>query len=330
MGKVRRRTFIVTAGLLLTAPFASIAQERRKVWRVGFLASAAASATPKTYSAFSQGMRDLGYIEGQNLNIEWHITNGRLESLSAAANELARRNVEVIVTAGGTRAARAARQATSTIPIVFTGVGDPVRAGFAASLAKPGGNLTGITNMAGDLELKRFELLREMVPHLNRVAYLSNPDVSESLVDKLEMRAALNRIGLDVLWLNARSSEEIDSAFNEMVRSNVHGVIFATENSLHLQVPKLVALATKYRLPAAMGFPDAAEAGLLASYGSSGTINSRQASVYVDKILKGAKPGDLAIEQPKTFELVVNLKTANALRIKIPTSVMVRADRVIE
>ena len=330
MGQVRRRTLIIAVGLLLAAPFVSIAQERSKVWRIGFLASAAASASPNTYGAFIQGMRDLGYVEGKNLTIDWRITDGRQESLSSAANELARRNEDVIVTAGGTRAARAARQATSTIPIVFVGVGDPVRAGFAASLPKPGGNLTGISNIAGELELKRFELLREILPNLNRIAYLSNPDVSESLVDAAEMRAALKKIGVDILWLVARNSEDIDRAFVEMGRRKVHGVIFATENSLHLQVPKLAGLATKYRLPAAMGFPDAAEAGLLASYGSATTENSRHAAVYVDKILKGAKPGDLAIEQPRTFELVVNLKTAKALRIKIPASVLARADRVIE
>lgn len=331
---ISRRRVVLALGVgALWAPLGLFAQQRMaKVWRIGYLSMRPAPTSKYSggLSAFTQGMRDLGYVEGTNLAIESRFAAGDLELLSAFAADLVRQKVDVIVVNGGTRVTRVAQNATATIPIVFSGVGDPVRAGFANSLAKPGGNLTGITNMAGSLELKRFEVLREILPRLRRIAYLSNPEISESLIDKAEMQAALKRIGVDVLWLNARNTEEIERAFVELARQRVHGAIFATENTFSLQVQKLADLATKYKLPAAMGFPEAAEAGLLVSYGVKADNNSLHAANYVDKILKGAKPGGLPIEQPTKFELIINLRTAKALSIKIPESILFRADRVIE
>ena len=332
MSRYSRRKLLISAGLLLASSPLALAQQSSKVWRIGVLGTQLAPKSTKvgSFGAFTQAMRDLGYAEGKNLVIEWRFADGKFERLPVLAADLVHQNLDVIVTAGGTRSAKAARQATATIPIVFVGVGDPVRAGVATSLAKPGGNVTGITNMAGNLELKRFELLREILPRLNRIAYLSNPDIEGSLIDAKEMQVALRRIGVDVLWLNVRNAEEIDYAFAEMGRKKVRGAIFATEDSMHQQVQRLADLATRNRIPAAMGFTDAVEAGLLVCYAVNTAANYAHAAVYVDKILKGAKPADLPVEQPTRFELVVNLKTAKTLGITIPKTLLFRADRVIE
>lgn len=334
MSQIHRRRFVLTAGALLAAPLFGYAQQQSKVWTIGLLSnrSAPTPAMPDlVVDGFVQGMRELGYVEGRNLIVERHFTGGDFKLLSEIVVELARKKVDVIVLgSGGTRAAKAARQATTTLPIVSSAIGDPVLAGLADSLARPGKNVTGLTNIAGELELKRFELLREILPGLGRVAYVSNPEIQGSLVDLKKMQAALKRIGVDAVLIDARNREEIGDAFIEMVRQKVHAAVFATEATFLPLIGKLGELTLKNKLPAAIGFPEATGAGFLVSYGPGLSESGRQVAVYVDKILKGAKASDLPMERPTRFELGLNLKTAKVLGLTIPQSILVRADRVIE
>ena len=274
-------------------------------------------------------MRDLGYVEGKNLVIEWRFADGMSERLPGLAAELVQLKVDVIV-AATTPATAAAQKATTTIPIVMASVGDPVGSGFVKSLAHPGGNITGLSNLTGDLGRKHLELLLILLAKLSRVAVLTNPANSTGATILTSIQAAAQRTGVLVLPIEARSPQEIESAFSLMTREKAEAFIMATDALFAQQYRQIVELASKLRLPSIDGLREFAEAGGLMSYGTNRAENYARAATYVDKIFKGAKPGDLPVEQPTKFELVVNAKTAKALSIKIPQAILVQATEVIE
>jgi putative ABC transport system substrate-binding protein len=327
----RRKLVIALGASALTAPLVSFAQQQGKVWRVGFLSLRARpdSFDSDIYGAFSRGMRELGYIEGKNLAIEWRFTEGKDERLSGLAAELINLNVDVIVT-GGPLATREVRKTSATIPIVVASADDPVASGFVKTLAHPGGNITGLWNVGSDLGPKRLEMMLEMVPNLSRVAVLVNPGSSSNSNGLESIQAAGQKRGVKILPMKAQTPQEIDNAFS-LIRQQTASALIVSLNPLFQQQRNQIAeLTAKHRLPSIAADRIYAEAGCLMSYGSSLIDGFRRAATYVDKILKGAKPGDLPIEQPTTYELVINMKTAKALGIKIPQSILVRADKVIE
>ena len=327
-----RRDAIVSLVVVGTAAWslASFAQTRGKVWRVGFLAQRRVGPLDfDAFGGFPQRMRELGYVEGKNLVIEWRSADGKAEPLPALAADLVRLNVDAIVVAGGP-AASAAQKATSTIPIVLGSVNDPVGSGFAQSLARPGGNITGLSNFSSDLTPKHLDLLLETVPKLSRVALLVN---FESQAHALVLKAAQDvaqKIQVTVVAMEVRTAEGIEEALARMIREKVGAVIVASYPLFTQHRREIAQLALKYRMPFMCPFREYVEDGNLMSYGYSPADLYRHAAIYVDKIFKGAKPADLPIEQPIKFELALNLKTAKALGLKFPQSVLIRADRVIE
>jgi putative ABC transport system substrate-binding protein len=326
-----RRAFIGTlVGGLLVAPCAAEAQAPAKVPRIGFLLGVSPAGGAPYVEVFRQGLRELGYVEGQNIAIEYRWAEGKYERLPVLAAELVRLNVDVIVTSAAP-VPQAAKQATSTIPIVFTSAADPVAAGLVASLARPGGNITGLAAMGTEVVGKHLELLKEVAPKVSRVAVLqseSNPLRSQT-VRQAEGAARALRIELHVLQVR-NTPAEIDAAFAAMRSQRTGGVLVLRNSFFFAQRTQIVALAAKNRLPAVYGFREEAEAGGLMAYGASILDQWRRAAIYVDKILKGAKPADLPVEQPTKFELVINLKTAKALGLTIPPSLLQRADEVIQ
>jgi putative ABC transport system substrate-binding protein len=314
---------------LVVAPLTTDAQQATKIPRIGYL-SPRARLDPLPYDrAFLQGMSELGYVEGKNVVIEWRFADGAYERLPALAAELVRLNVDVIV-APSSSAIRAAQQATTTIPIVFLSTGDPVGSGFVASLARPGGNITGLSNTNLDVSAKLLELLMAMAPKLSRVAVLGNPGSStHSAILQSVQNAALSRAGVRVLSVEARTRKEIERGFVRMTQDRVDGVMVAADAFLNEQSQHIAPLALKHRLPSISQPRVYAEAGGLMSYGPNTVERYRHAATYVDKILKGANPADLPVEQPTKFELVVNLKTAKTLGLAIPESIRIRADEVI-
>ena len=314
---------------LIVAPLIADAQQAPKIPRIGYL-SPRARLDPLPYDrAFLQGMSELGYVEGKNVVIEWRFADGAYERLPALAAELVRLNVDVIV-APSSSAIRAAQQATTTIPIVFLSTGDPVGSGFVASLARPGGNITGLSNTNLDVSAKLLELLIAMAPKLSRVAVLGNPGSStHSAILQSVQSAALSRAGVRVLSVEARTRKEIERGFVRMTQDRVDGVMVAADAFLNEQSQHIAPLALKHRLPSISQPRVYVEAGGLMSYGPNTVERYRHAATYVDKILKGANPADLPVEQPTKFELVVNLKTAKALGLKIPEPIRIRADEVI-
>jgi putative ABC transport system substrate-binding protein len=308
------------------------AQEQSKVRRIGFLAPLSRS-TPSHpdiyYDAFMQGMRELGYVEGRNLVIEWRFADGRFERLSGLAAELVRMNVDVIVT-HSTPAIQALRRATSTVPIVFAVVFDPVGSGFAASLARPGGNITGLSVIDVDPSPKRLELLKTMLPALSRVAVLVNPGSSVHPAIVKSVQAAGQHAGMKVLPVDARTPEEIERGFATMSQERAEGVIIADDAFFRGRRQQIADLAAKNRMPAITPWREYVSAGGLMSYGQNIADSFRRAATYVDKILKGAKPGELPIEQPTRIHLAINRKTAKALGLTIPQELLLRADEVIE
>src|SRR6266545_7576915 len=321
---IDRRTFLAgTGAALLAAPLAAEAQ----MSRIGFLFYGAAGPSPEL-DAFRQGLRDLGYIEGQNITIEYRFANGRLGHLPELAAELARLKLDVIVTPG-TPASMAAKKATSTIPIVFAGVADAVGAALVANSARPGGNITGLTGISAELGGKRLELLKEVVPKASRVAILYNPaDRSNVLVLK-ELQESSPALGLTLQPFGVRGPGEFEGAFAAMARERVHALFGAAGVLTTEHRTTLVGLAAKSRIPAMWGERQFVDAGGLMSYAVNFYDQVRRAATYVDKILKEAKPGDLPVEQPTTFELVINLKTAKTLGLTIPQSLLQRADQII-
>jgi putative tryptophan/tyrosine transport system substrate-binding protein len=327
----RRRVLIALGAGALAVPRDALAQPKSKVARIGFLyfGSRQSSLDTGRYDAFVQGMRELGYVEGTNLIIEARFADGKTERLPALAAELVRLTVDVIV-ATGSPVYRALQHATTTIPVVVTVTSDPVADGLAASMARPGGNITGLSVTAADLGPKLVELLKAAVPKLARLAVLlqtENPAHPSQL--KRTMSAA-QRVGIQVVLAEAGTAQEIPREFETMTKEHARAVIILPD-PMFLQESRLIAAqALKYRLPSGSVIRDFAEAGLLMSYGPNAVDNFRRAAGYVDKILKGAKPGDLPIEQPTKFELVINMKTGKALGLTIPQSLLLRADKVIE
>jgi putative ABC transport system substrate-binding protein len=326
------RRQMITAAVALGAVAASIAclaQQHLRVWRIGFLSGSAAPIMSRNTAAFLKGMRDLGYMEGKNLVIEWRFADGNFERLPSLAADLVSSKVDVIV-AVGSPAISAAQKATPTIPIVMATTGDPVGSGFVKSLARPGGNITGLSNMGGDIGPKLFDLLREVVPKLSRVALLVTPTSTTYRAISQSVQAAAQNAGAKVLVVEASSPQELENAFSTIVRENADAVIVGASTFFTLQQRQVAELALKYRMPSMFGNPVNVEAGGLMSYGYRVTENYQRSAAYVDKILRGVKPGDLPVEQPITLELVVNLKTAKALGLTIPQSILLRADQVIE
>ena len=329
---IDRRTFLAgTGAVLATAPFAAAAQQAGTIARIGYLTGNLA-ARPHLLEAFRQGLRDLGYVEGRNLVIEYRDAGGKLERLPALAAELVALKADVIV-ASGTLAALAAKQATGTLPIVFSPAGDPVGSGLVTSLGRPGGNVTGLSAFAPELVGKRLELLKQAVQGVGRVAVLWQPGAFGERTEKDTLKlaeVAARDLGLRLQFVEARVPADFDKAFSDMSRARAGAVTVLGSNMLVSERRRLVDLAAKNRLPAVYAVRELVDAGGLMAYGPNLADLNRRAATYVDKILKGAKPGDLPVEQPTKFELVINLKAAKALGLTIPQSVLLRADRVIE
>jgi putative ABC transport system substrate-binding protein len=326
---MNRRDAIVALGALGAAAgsFASLAQPQGKIWRVGILSPTSASLSSSYTKAFLKGMRELGYIEGRNLVVERRFADGKLERLPGLAAELVQLKVDVIVVQSSP-AISAAQKATTTIPIVMTSAGDPVRSGFVKSLARPGGNITGLSIMSSDTGAKLLELLRSVVPKLARVAVLT-PSASYGAISQ-SVQATAQKAGVKTLVAEASTPQEIENAFSMMVREKADAVIVGSPSVFGQQHRQIAELALKYRMPSMFQDRVTVENGGLISYGQKITDFYERSATYVDKILKGAKPGDLPVEQPVSFELVVNLKTAKALGLTIPQTILVRADEVIE
>jgi putative ABC transport system substrate-binding protein len=315
---------------MLVLPFLAVAQPVEPVRRIGMLRSGSAQEPDRSVEAFRQGLRDLGWVEGQNLVIESRWAEGKDERLPALAAELVRLQVAVIV-AGGPPAIRAAQHATRTIPIVMTGTADPVGEGFVASLAQPGGNITGVSLLMMELPGKRLELLKEIVPQSTRVAVLANPAFAVNTLYLRNLTVAAQALGLHLHVVAVRRADELDAAFAAITRAGADALMVLSDPALMDSLRGRVAdLAATHRLPAMYNWKMYVEAGGLMSYGPSLPERHRRAATYVDKILKGAKPADLPVEQPTQFELVLNLKTAKALGITVSPSLLLLADEVIQ
>jgi len=323
---------IVTCTLsLLVVSLAAEAQPAGKVYRIGILAADTASSASTTgfMEVFQQGLRDLGWVEGQNIALEYRWAEGRYERFPNLAAELVRLKVDVLV-APITPAALAATHATRTIPIVMVGVHDPVGSGLVASLARPGGNVTGLSLLSPQLVGKQFEFLTEVVPTVSRVAVLWNPASPGHVLMVREVAVAARALGVQLHLLEARDPDEFDSAFAAMTSAGAGALLVLGDAMFSVHRTRLVELAATSRLPAMYAARVSVEAGGLIGYGPIIPANWRRAATYVDKILKGAMPADLPVEQPIKFELVINLKTAKALGLTIPPSVLFQADEVIK
>jgi putative ABC transport system substrate-binding protein len=325
--KLKLVSHAVSAMFLAFAFFAE-AQQPAKLPRIGFLAAPPLSAIPARIEAFRQGLRELGYIEKKNIVIEWRSAQGEFDRAPVLAAELVRLNVDVIVTAGPMDT-HTAMGATSTIPIVMTWDQDPVGSGFVASLARPGGNVTGLSILAPQISGKQLELLKEIVPRLSRVAFLGNsaePGNSQAL---REMEAAARAFGVQLQYIDVLADKDIYTAFRTASKGRADAVLVLTSPIVYPQRTRVADLAVKNRLPAIYHRRQFVEDGGLMSYGVSQNDLDRRAATYVDRILKGAKPADLPVEQPTKFELVINLKTAKQIGLTIPPNVLARADKVI-
>jgi putative ABC transport system substrate-binding protein len=323
---MNRRAFIVTlAGSLLATPLAAEGQQAGKVWRIGVLGNE--NSAP--WEGFRQGLRDLGYVDGRNVTMQWRWSEGRTDRLPALALELVQLKVDIIV-ASGTQAVRAAKQATGTIPIVMAVSAHPDKIGLVESLARPGGNVTGLDNVGPDLKGKQLQLLKEVTPKVSRVAVLWNPANLVETFGFKEMMAAAAVIGLEIQSIDVRTPDDYLAAFATVTASRADA-LYAFGNPVNFKSRQLIAdFALRSRLPSIYEERLFVQAGGLMSYAPSFTDLFRRAATYVDKILKGAKPADLPVEQPTKYELVINLKTAKALGLTIPPSLLQRADQVIE
>ena len=321
-----RRTFLAgTGAVLLAAPLAAKAQQAGKVPRIGFLRS---GPPPQAFvEGFQQGLRELGYVEGQNILIEYRFADGGTAQLADLGAELLRLKVDVIL-ASATPAALAAKNLTQTVPVVFAAVLDPVDSGVVNSLSRPGGNLTGVSFMSIDLATKRVELLKEIVPRLSRLAVLGNLAHASYASQIRAIETGARSLGVKVEAIGVRGPNDFEAAFRAARKTQ--GLIQLDEVLFSTHRASLVRLAVANQLPTVYGFREHVEAGGLMSYGANFRELYRRAAVFVDKILKGAKPGDLPVEQPMKFELVINLKTAKALGLTIPPSLLARADEVIQ
>ncbi len=314
---------------LLVAPLTTHAQQPKKVPRIGFLGATSPSVESARIEAFRQGLRELGYVEGKNIIIEWRWAEGKFDRLPELAAELSRLNVEVIVT-GGSTSTGAAKKVTTTVPIVMAQVNDPVGSGLVASLARPGGNMTGLATLAPEISGKQLELLKEIVPKLSRVAVLGTSTAPGNAQALKETELAAKAFKVQLQYLDILGPEHIESAFRTATKGRADAALVLVTPVLISQRRQVADLTVKNRVPAVYGQQEYVEAGGLMSYGVSVIDLYRRAATYVDKILKGTKPADLPIEQPTKFELVINLKTAKALGLTIPPSVLFKADQVIQ
>ena len=326
----RRRLVLALMAGALTAPFASFAQQPTKSARIGFLAPTSPQVLSTRLQAFRDGLRELGYVEGKNLQLEVRWGEGKLERLPTLADELVQAKVDVIV-AATSPAVVAARQATQTVPIVMPVSSDPVGDGLVASLARPGGNITGLSMMAPELGQKRLQLLEELFPKVSRaVAVLWNPAYLGMRARYEQAQVAAPAVGLTVRSVEVRDTRELDAGFEAIIREHPDALLLLVDPFTISQRARIVEFAAEQRLPAIYESSDFVDVGGLISYGPNIQDLFRRAATYVDKILRGAKPADLPIEQPTRFELVINMRAAKALGIKFPDSILLRADKVIE
>ena len=327
---MKRKITVLTLCAMLSALCASAeAQQTTKVPRIGFLSLNSPAALAARIEAFRQGLRELGYEEGKNIVIEWRSGEGKSERVRALVAELVRIKVNIIVTSGPS-ATRPAKEATSTIPIVMAFDTDPVANGFVASLARPGGNITGLSILAPELSGKRLELLKEIVPRLSHVAVLGNSTFPGNAQMLRETELAADAFGVKVQYLDVLAPKDIETAFRSANKARAEAVLVMGSGVLSSQQKQIADLAIKSRLPASYLQTEYVEAGGLMSYGASLTDLARRSATYVDKILKGAKPADLPVEQPMKFEFVINLKAAKQIGLTIPPNVLARADKVIK
>jgi len=327
---MRRRSFVTLLGAAAGAwPLVARAQQKAMPV-IGFLSSRSPGEAAPLVAEFHQGLSETGYVEGQNLAIEYRWAEGSYDHLPALAADLVRRKVDLIATTGGPPSALAAKSATSTIPIVFTVGTDPVADGLVVNLAPPDGNVTGVTFMNVELHPKRLELLSELVPQARVIALLVNPNNTNAEPTMRDVQEAAHAKGVQLPILKASSESEIDTAFATLVQLHAGALVVGTDPFLNSRREQLVELASRHTVPAIYAWREFAASGGLISYGTSLTAGYRQIGIYAGKILNGAKPADLPVEQPTTFELVINLKTAKALGLTVPQSMLQRADEVIE
>ena len=326
---MNRRAFVTSISAALVPPLAAHAQQK-SMPVIGYLSGGSAAFYAPILPAFHEGLRESGYVEGRNVAIEYRWAEGRYDRLHGFAAEFVSRNVDLITASGGPAAALAAKGATATIPIVFTAGADPVPAGLVASFARPGGNLTGISFLAGELMPKRLELVSELVPQIRVIGLLINPKNQQYERAIEAVQAAARAKGMQLHVLKAGTEGEIDSAFAALVDVQAGALVVATDPVLDSRREQVIALAAHHAVPAIYGFREFAAVGGLISYGPSLAGVYRQAGIYAGRILKGAKPADLPVQQPTKFELVINLKTAKALGLTVPQSLLARADEVIE
>jgi ABC-type uncharacterized transport system substrate-binding protein len=315
--------------MLFAFCFPAQAQQPTKIPRIGYLSPNSLSFNPARIEAFRQGLRELGYVEGKNIVIEYRNTEGKLDRLPSLAAELVRLKVDIIVTTSPAPT-RAAKEATSTIPIVFAQDGDPVASGFVASLARPGGNITGLSTLAPELSGKRLELLKEVVPKLSRVAVFGTSTTPSTAPTIKETELAAGAFKVQLQYLDVLEPKDIETAFRTATKGRADAVLVLAGPVVLFQRTQIAELALKSRLPAIYPQTEFTEAGGLMYYGANTPDMYRRAATYVDKILKGARPGDLPVEQPTKFELVINLKTAKQIGVTIPPNVLARADKVIK
>lgn len=314
--------------LLFTFSLPARAQAQTRVRRIGFLGNSTPVLEENLIGPFRDGLRDLGYVEGKNIVIEYRWAEGKYERFPALIAELIASKVELIVTAG-TPAAVAVKKAAPSTPLVMIAVGDPVGTNLIKSLAHPGGNITGLTSIASDLEGKRLELLREVLPQVSHVAVLWNPASPFQVVSEKELQAAARELGIKVLSLGVKAVEDFDTAFATVLKQRPGALLVLADRLFLHNRARIMEFALKNRLPGVHAYVELVEAGGLMSYGPSYPGMHRRAAYYVDRILKGTKPADLPVERPAKFELVINLKTAKAIGLQIPPNVLARADRVI-
>jgi putative ABC transport system substrate-binding protein len=327
---MRKKVFaFLVSMVMLASTHLAEAQQPTKVPRIGFLAASPASALSTRIEAFRQGLRELGYVEGKNIIIEWRSAEEKLDRLPALAAELVRLKVDVIV-AAGPATTRAAKEATVTIPIVMGFAGDPVGSGFVASLARPGGNITGLSTLAPEISGKRLELLKEIIPKLSRVAVFGNSTEPGNAQALKEIELAARALGVQFQYLEVRDPKDIETAFRAATKGRADAVLALNSPVLNSQRTQVVELTVKSRLPTIYDRSEFVEDGGLMTYGVSSTDLFRRAATYVDKILKGRKPADLPVEQPIKFEFIINLKAAKQIGLTIPPNVLVRADKVIK
>jgi len=326
---MNRRETVTSLLALAAVPLVAEAQQAVKVYRVGWLVTGSPTTYGISLNAFRDGLQKLGYVEGRNIKIEYRWAEGNLERLPGLATELVRLKVDVIL-AGGTSGATAAKNATREIPVVMAGVGEPVEAGLVASLARPEGNLTGFSAVAPQSTSKRLQLLREAVPGIKRVAVVWNSTNSNAQREWSVAQETAKVLGLALMSHEARTLEELGDTLATVPRAHPDSMIVLNDPFVFTYRKSIAEAALRYRLPSVYGFREFVDSGGLMSYGANISQTYRRAASYVDKILKGAKPADLPIEQPVTFELVINLKTAKQLGLTIPQSVLLRVDEIIE